>query len=79
MDLRKIMVVDPKSGIQSVSLTLLVLSTIAVYLVGALKGANIIEHTSIFVELHYSSLALYFGRNLSIHSKEGVKAEKGEK
>jgi hypothetical protein len=60
---------DPKTKEPSVSLTLLLISTIALIIIGSLHAAGIIQTTSIFTEMFYSTTALYFGRRFNISGK----------
>jgi predicted permease len=53
---------DPKDKKPSVSLTLLVISVLALIIVGSLEIMNKINTTSIFEQFFYTQVALYFGR-----------------
>jgi hypothetical protein len=73
-------IVDPKNKEASVSLTLLVVSLILLIIVGGLQVAKVIESVSIFPEMFYSSVALYFGRKMNVSGKlfSSEKAEQVE-
>ena len=60
---------DPNSKTPSVSLTLLVISFTATIVAGALNMSGVVASTSIFTELTYSCVALYFGRRTTFAGK----------
>lgn len=60
---------DPIQKLPSVSLTILVISLAAVIVAGALHMAGVVASTSLFSEVFYSSVALYFSRRLNISGK----------
>lgn len=60
---------DPKSKEPSVSLTILVVSFLGMLAVGGLHVADKISTVSLFPELFYSAVALYFSRRLNIGGK----------
>jgi hypothetical protein len=68
---------DPVTKLPSVSLTLLVVSFAAVIVAGALNMAGVVASTSLFSEVFYSTVALYFGRRMTVGSKV-VSADKAE-
>jgi len=70
-------ITDPTNRRKSVSLTLAVASFLLVVVAGGLQMAGKITTTSIFAEVFYSSMALYFGRRLNIAGK-GFTADKAE-
>jgi len=60
---------DPKTNEASVSLTLLMISFLATVVAGVLNMTGIVATTSIFTELTYSCVALYFSRRFSFNGK----------
>lgn len=68
---------DPKTGEQSISLTLLIVTFLCAIGAGALNMFGKTSSTSIFAELFYSSAALYFSRRFSIGGKS-FSADKAE-
>lgn len=60
---------DPKSGQQSVSLTVLILSTLVVLVAFGLNIAGVVDSTSISLEFFAISASLYFGRNMGINGR----------
>jgi hypothetical protein len=57
--------VDPKTNIKSVSLTLLVVSFTATIIAAGLQIAGAVGNVSVLVELTLSTAALYFGRAMT--------------
>lgn len=57
--------VDPKDGKQSVSLTLLVLSFVALLVASTFHIAKVTENTSSLMELFMTCSGLYFARKFS--------------
>lgn len=72
--------IDPKTKEASVSLTILIISLILLIIAGGLQVAKVVESVSIFPEMFYSSLALYFGRKMNVSNKlfSSEKAEQVE-
>jgi hypothetical protein len=70
-------VIDPGTKLPSVSLTILVVSLTAVIVAGSLHMAGVVQSTSLFSEVFYSSVALYFGRRFSMNGKT-FSSEKAE-
>jgi len=68
---------DPKDNKPSVSLTLMVLAGVALTIIGILDVAGVAKTTSVFPEVFYSSVALYFGRRFNISGKV-ISADKAE-
>jgi hypothetical protein len=62
-------VTDPKTKEQSVSLTILMVSLLAVFIAGGLQVAGVVSSTSVFENIFFSSCALYFGRKLNFGGK----------
>lgn len=62
-------ITDPKDKLESVSLTLLVLSLFLLIGLGIAQVLGKIQSVGPFTELFYSSVALYFGRRLNIGGK----------
>lgn len=60
---------DPVTKLPSVSLTMLLATFILVITAGALSMFGLVKDSSIFSEIFYSSVALYFGRRLNIANK----------
>lgn len=60
---------EPRNGGPSVSLTLLVISFICVLVAGTLHMFDKVSNTSLFSEVFYSAVALYFGRRIGIGGK----------
>lgn len=60
---------DPTTGNKSVSLTLLVVSAIALITVGGLEVAGLVHNEGPFKELLYSTISLYFARRVNINGK----------
>lgn len=57
---------DPKTKERSVSLTLLLVAASSCLVAGALEMFEVVKSTSIFSEMLYSFVALYFGRKVNI-------------
>lgn len=64
-------VIDPKDKAPSVSLTLLVISFIAVLISWGLVLSGKVTEVGPVLELLYASMANYFGRRLSISTSKG--------
>jgi hypothetical protein len=60
---------DPKTKEESVSLTLLIISVIALIVAGVCQVSGVVETTGPFLEFFGINAGLYFGRRLSIGSK----------
>ncbi len=60
---------DPVGKLPSVSLTLVMVTFVGVLVAGALEMAGVVKSTSLFGEIFYSSIALYFGRRMTIGNK----------
>ena len=78
MNLDKVFIIDPKTELPSVSLTMLVLSFLGAGLASILQMAKIVDNASIALQLFGISCGLYFGRNLNV-SKESIKIEEDGK
>lgn len=72
---------DPITHVRSVSLTLLVATFVFTILAGITHMLGYANSTSLFAEMFYSAVALYFGRRLRISGKTytSAKAEEVEK
>lgn len=68
---------DPKTKEESISLTLLVVSFIAVLVSGTFQVIGRLESTGPFTELLYSFVALYWGRRFTFGGKQFT-SEKAE-
>ena len=62
----RLYLIDPKTKSESVSLTLLVITFVAVLVAIGLNIAKLTESTGPVMELFYSVCALYFGRKINI-------------
>jgi len=62
-------VADPKDNNPSVSLTLLLLSFTGLTVLSVLQTTGHVTSTGAFLELFYSTSALYFGRRLKFNNK----------
>ena len=60
---------DPITQVPSVSLTLLVATFVLTVIAGGLQMSGCVQSTSLFAEMFYSAVALYFGRRLNIGGK----------
>lgn len=65
---------DPKNGSKSVSLTLLVLSFVALLVASTFHLSGLVQNTSSLTELFGICTSLYFGRRWS-NSKDGNSLE----
>lgn len=63
-------VTDPKTKEQSVSLSMLMVSFVALLVACALNMAEIIKDTSSLTELFFANVALYFGRRFNVKGNE---------
>lgn len=74
-------VTDPVNKLPSVSLTILIVAFTAVLVAGSLEMAGVVKSTSLFSEVFYSAVALYFGRRFSSNGKvfSSEKAQEIEK
>lgn len=70
-------ITDPKTKESSVSLTILILFTVCNVVAAFLQVFGKVSTVSVFPEMFYSSVALYFGRRLSINGK-AFTSEKAE-
>lgn len=68
---------DPKTNQKSVSLTLAAYATVFATITGLLQVCGKVQSTGPFVEMFYSTLALYFGRRFSVNGKI-ISAEQAE-
>jgi hypothetical protein len=73
----KYWVIDPVTKEPSVSLTILTVAFTAVVVAGAFEMTGVVKSTSIFLELFFSSAALYFGRRFSFKG-QNFSSEKAE-
>lgn len=64
MDLGNFWIVDPKTELPSVSLSLVTYTTPFVLIMAILAGFGIVESSSSILVLYTSFLGLYFGRRL---------------
>jgi hypothetical protein len=60
---------DPKDKQPSVSLTLLMVSFLAILVGAGLHMYGKVEDTSVLAELFYTTSALYFGRRFNFNNK----------
>ena len=65
MDFKGIWLIDPSTGKPSVSLTLLIISFMALVIASGLHLKQLTNNTSSLLELFYACASLYFGRRLS--------------
>lgn len=80
MNINRIILDDPNKapGVKSVSLTLSVLMTIITTTLGIAQALGKIQSLGPFLEMFWSSWALYLGRRLNINGKS-FSADKAEK
>ena len=75
--------VDPKNDLQSVSLTLLMVSFLLLTVLSVLNALEYVKDVGPMQELFYATAALYFGRRVNINGKafssEGQENSKGKK
>lgn len=62
MDLKKMWIKDPKTGEESVSLTLVIVSATVCFIAAGLEMAGLIKTVSICFEMFGASCGLYWGR-----------------
>lgn len=60
---------DPKTNEKSVSLSILVYSIVILSILGILEACEVVKSTGPFLELTYSSIALYFGRRFQFKNQ----------
>jgi len=77
MDLKFLWTFDRKSQEDSITLTLLWVSFLLTIIVGGLNAFGVVESTSIFTEILYSTIALYGGRKFMANGKT-FSSEKAE-
>lgn len=70
MNLDKLFVKDPNTGLPSVSLTILMLSFFAVLGAGVAEMFEAVKSTSVLNEIFFSASALYFGRKMSVKGQD---------
>jgi hypothetical protein len=75
MDLSRILIKDPKQKEPSVSLTMMLIAFIVALVAAGLDMAGKIKSTSVTLELFWGVTALYFGRRVTLASKNVIESK----